>query len=91
MIEQLVREGLAEIDGVKRWIDNDIDAGDEAITIHAEALARAREKFEAAAAEAARLHGLTGPDHHVVDHNEDSHGYEISPAERAELDGKGPR
>jgi hypothetical protein len=48
MIEQLIKEGVAEVAEVKRWIDNDIEAGDEAIRIHADALARAEEKFDQA-------------------------------------------
>lgn len=70
VIEQLVREGIADVDEVKRWIDNDVEAGDEAIRVHADALERVGAKFEEAAQEAARLHELTGPDYHIVDHNE---------------------
>lgn len=55
MIAEDIREGLEAMSSVERWIDNDIDAGDEAIEIHQAALGRARERFEAAQEKALAL------------------------------------
>lgn len=47
-IAQLIEEATAEVQEVKRWIDNDIEAGDEAITIHQQSLERGLAKLEEA-------------------------------------------
>jgi hypothetical protein len=55
MVEQQIREGLDELAPVKRWIENDIEAGDDMIQVHADSLERAVAKFEQAAETARRL------------------------------------
>ena len=55
MIAQAIADGLVELDEVKRWLQNEVDAGDTAVQIHVDALDRARASFDEARQTAARL------------------------------------
>jgi len=49
-IAQQIGEAIEEVSEVKRWIDNDVEAGDTMIQEHADRLASASEKLEQAKA-----------------------------------------
>jgi hypothetical protein len=55
VIAEQIREAIGDVEGVKRWVDNDVAVGDEAIRVHADALERALAKLEGAADTAERL------------------------------------